>query len=360
MPSLTSLRAKMKQFDLSALYIDDPIHITYLTGLKVSRGIILISMKRAWILLDSRYGLGLSSSSRDAEWVTVVADETSVRDQLLRQELTAIDGVVGFDGQSVCFRQAEHLRTLCGSSCSLNDAKALFAILRRPKDEKEIAKISAACQLCCAGFSYLLQQIREGVSERELALQLTLFWLQQGADCLSFDPIIAFGPNSACPHWKSGETKLEPNSIILIDIGVQLEGYQSDMTRVVFFKEVSQLLRKYALHVEEAYTIAAQAALPGVLPYSLDEMVRNYFGSVGLKEAFVHGLGHGVGLQIHESPRLNPNNPHEQALIPGDIITIEPGLYCKGQGGIRLENTCLVTEEGAISLMELPLAPFQL
>ena len=198
------------------------------------------------------------------------------------------------------------------------------------------------------------------ISEKELALELTLFWLKEGADSLSFDPIIAFGANSACPHWKPSTTKLVANSVIQIDIGVQLDGYQSDMSRVVFFGQVSPLLRKCAAHVEEAYNIAAKAAIPGILPISLDEMARNYFASVGLKEAFVHGLGHGVGLQIHEPPRLNPNNAQEMPLMKGDIITIEPGLYFEGQGGIRLENTCLVTDRGAISLMTVPLHPSQL
>lgn len=358
MSKLTEVRCKMEKFGLSAIFVDDPINITYLTGLKVSRGVVVVSKDRAWVLLDSRYNAAPSQLSD--EWTAVLADAKNERDQLLEMELMACGPVVGFDGMSVSFRQAEYIRNLCVPSCSFGDAKDFFPMLRRPKNATEIAKLEDSCRLCSAGFEYILTKIREGISEKELSLELTLFWLKEGGDSLSFDPIIAFGANSACPHWKPSTCKLLPNSVVLIDIGVQLDGYQSDMTRVVFFGEVSPHLKKCAAYVEEAYNIAAAAAVPSVVPFNLDDMVRKYFASIGLKSAFLHGLGHGVGLQIHEPPRLNPNNSNEPPLMKGDIITIEPGLYFEGQGGIRLENTCLVTDRGAISLMTVPLSPVQL
>ena len=152
MSKLTVLRDKMEKFGLSAVYVDDPINIAYLTGLNVSRGVAIVAKNTAWILLDSRYNLAPSFLGDD--WVAVIADSLQERDRLLGIELQNCGGVVGFDGMSVSFRQATHVRSLCGAAGSFDDANNFFSMLRRPKDAKEIEKLEASCQLCSAGFEY--------------------------------------------------------------------------------------------------------------------------------------------------------------------------------------------------------------
>jgi Xaa-Pro aminopeptidase len=209
--------------------------------------------------------------------------------------------------------------------------------------------------LCAQGFQFLLQQIREGITEVQLVQALKAFWFTNGAESLSFDPIVAFGPNSACPHWIPSAFALTKNSPVLIDIGVSVGGYHSDMTRTLFFGRPDPELQACKAVVLEAYRRAEERAVPGVTPFQLDSVAREYISSKGYGEYFVHGLGHGVGLQVHEPPRISATAPDEPALQVGDVITIEPGIYLPGRGGVRIENTVVIEESGARSLIPTPL-----
>ena len=193
---------------------------------------------------------------------------------------------------------------------------------------------------------------KKGISEKELSNCIKRLFLDYGAD-IAFDPIVAFGKNSACPHWHPSDERLEDQELVLIDIGALWNNYASDMTRVLFLKPPQKEIKEAFLAVQQAYEAAASAAKPGVDCAYLDTLARKALQEANLEDFFTHGLGHGVGLEVHEAPRLNKfavNIP----LIEGDVITIEPGIYLPNIGGIRLENTLVIEKEKARSFMSMP------
>jgi Xaa-Pro aminopeptidase len=316
----------------------------------MSRGTLLIGPKKASLFIDRRYAFAAVTLSPEFE--VVVSATLAEENAALKERLLAIQGPIGFDPSTTTVEQFQTLSLL---GRQLEPTSSLFSELRRPKTPEEIRAIQAACMLCAQGFQFLLQQIREGITEVQLVQALKAFWFTNGAESLSFDPIVAFGPNSACPHWIPSAFALTKNSPVLIDIGVSVGGYHSDMTRTLFFGRPDPELQACKAVVLEAYRRAEERAVPGVTPFQLDSVAREYISSKGYGEYFVHGLGHGVGLQVHEPPRISATAPDEPALQVGDVITIEPGIYLPGRGGVRIENTVVIEESGARSLIPTPL-----
>jgi Xaa-Pro aminopeptidase len=219
--------------------------------------------------------------------------------------------------------------------------------LRMIKDGDEIKALRASAKLGSEGYDYVASLIKDGVSETALALELEIFWKRAGAKGAAFDPIIAFGANSSMPHYRAGEAILKRGDHVLIDIGVDYKNYHSDMTRVVFPKEPPSEIKHIYQIVKAAQKKALELCRPGTLIGDLDNAARNYIASEGFGEQFSHNLGHGIGLETHEMPNLR-NTPANSAirLQPGMAITIEPGIYLSGLGGIRLEDTVVITESG--------------
>ena len=347
---LEKARALALKHRLGGVLSVSPLCLRYLTGLSMSRGTLLIGPAKASLFIDRRYAFAAVSLSPEFE---VVVSATSAEEKAAIQErLLLLQGPVGFDPSTTTVDQFQALE---GLGHQLEPAPALFSELRRPKTFEEISAIQTACTLCAHGFQFLLHQIREGVTEVQLVQALKGFWFTNGAEALSFDPIVAFGPNSACPHWIPSAFALTKNSPVLIDIGVSVGGYHSDMTRTFFFGRPDPELDVCRAIVLEAYRRAEEMARPGVSPFQLDSVAREYISSKGYGEYFVHGLGHGVGLQVHEPPRVSATAPDEPVLQVGDVITIEPGIYLPGRGGVRIENTVVVEEAKARSLIPVPL-----
>ena len=347
---LEKARALLSQQALGGVIMLFPIHLRYMTGLAVTRGTLLIGRERASLFIDRRYAFAAVSLSPEFE--VVISSSPEEEKETLRQRLEAISGPVGFDPSTTT---VEQFQTLVALGHHLEPAPALFSVLRRPKSFLEITAIQEACTLCAKGFQFLLRQLREGVTELQLVQALKAFWFANGAESISFDPIVAFGPNSACPHWLPSAFALAQDSPVLIDIGVSVQGYHSDMTRTVFFGRPDPELVACKAVVLEAYRRAERAAIPGAAPFALDALARDYIKTKGYGEFFVHGLGHGVGLQIHEPPRVSELALREPVLEVGDVITLEPGIYLPGRGGVRIENTVVIEALGARSLIPVPL-----
>lgn len=325
-----------------------PKDILYLSGLSVSQGLMLITPDEIFIFLDGRYA---KSATVPLPFKIVSAQGLEACVEVLQRYRR-----IGFDPKTLTFSLHQRLLSLLPATEFFPERK-FFQLLRRPKSPDEISAIRDACLLCERGYFHLLQQIQVGVTEKELASNLKCFWFSHGADALSFEPIIAFKEHTACPHWHPTSTPLEKDSIVLIDIGVSVEGYHSDMTRTFFFGTPDPELLSYYSIVKQAYELAVKQARAGTLPCSLDLAVREFFSSHGCAEFCCHSLGHGVGLEVHESPRINHTAVDEDALMPGDVIAIEPGLYLPGKGGIRLENTIVITEKGSESLFSRSFTP---
>lgn len=200
-------------------------------------------------------------------------------------------------------------------------------------------------------FLHLLTLLKRGITEVELAQAFTIFALQQGAEKLAFDPIIAFGDRTAMPHYHPQKIPLQSGDPVLIDIGVSLDHYHSDMTRVVFFEKADPFLHHVYQVVKKSQEAALKECRAGAAVATLDLAARAVMRQENMEEAFLHSLGHGIGLETHEFPRLKSRGDNTDIpLEAGMVVTIEPGLYYAGKGGIRYEDTVIVTPTGCENL----------
>ena len=221
--------------------------------------------------------------------------------------------------------------------------------MREIKDMYELKRIEKSAALLWKGFLFAKQKLRVGIKERQVALEFEFYCRQHGADRVSFPPIVAFGPHSALPHYRTGERRLKQGDIVLMDLGICLNDYASDMTRTFFFGNGSNTLCHLHQVVAEAKKAALALCRPKVTLHQLDQAARSVMRNSHLEKHFLHRLGHGVGLDVHELPdfRLDKSRLEE-----GMVITIEPGLYLPGKGGVRLEDMVVITKTGHENLFE--------
>jgi Xaa-Pro aminopeptidase len=224
--------------------------------------------------------------------------------------------------------------------------------LRMVKDDAELAAIQAAIDLNEAVFSEVAGVVRADMTEADLAAEIFYRGMKKGADGVSFSPIVASGPNSAKPHAGFSTSRLVPGTPLTFDMGMRLNGYCSDMTRTVFLGECTPQWERIYNIVKEAKDSAANAIRPGVTGKTVDSVARDYISEQGHGDHFGHGLGHGIGIEVHEGPRLAKVG--ELELKPGHVVTNEPGIYLPGEGGIRIEDIFVVTEDGARNMNNLP------
>lgn len=345
------LHKELVRNGLGAAIVSAPVDFSYLLDLPHILGLALITSEQSLFYVDRRCFFG-----NEAAFGPNVRGYATTKElyDMLRKDSSHLAGAVGFDPATMTVEQFQALSQLLPSTARLTEAASIFSGLRRPKRPDEITRIERACALCQEGYSFILGQLREGCTEYEMASMLKAFWFSKGAEAIAFEPIIAFGPHSACPHWVPTQSPLHAGSVVLIDIGVNVGGYNSDLTRTVFFGPPDRKLEEAYDLVLAAYRLAVSLAKAGTSPCEPDRAVRDFFATKGCAEAFTHGLGHGVGLQIHEAPRLRRAPPCDPPLVEGDVITIEPGLYFQGVGGIRIETTFVIEPTGARPLMSLP------
>jgi Xaa-Pro aminopeptidase len=223
--------------------------------------------------------------------------------------------------------------------------------LRNVKDADEVAAIGRAGLLTEGCFAHLVSWLRPGLSEREIAWEIESWFRTNGAEALSFQPLVLAGARGSMPHGQSGDAQVTAGAPLLIDFGCQVDGYRSDMTRTVSFGEPSPLFRERYDAVRAAQEVAFEAAWPGMKGIDLDRVARDLLTDAGLGEAFSHGLGHGIGLDTHEAPMLLD---WQAPLEAGMVFTLEPGVYFAGEMGIRIEDDVHLTEAGAVRLTDAP------
>lgn len=313
-----------------AFLITDPVDLFYLTGLDLSAGTLVLKPSESVLLVDGRY---LEVCRKDSPVPVALKSERPLKDVL--------------NGVKSCGIESEV--TIVASYLELKkelpiEPKSLLGRIRAIKNPSEIAALQKAADLGCLGFDYVCSLLKEGVTEKELAFELEFFWRKQGAEGVAFDPIIAFGENSSMPHYRAGSTRLKLGDIVLIDIGVKLDHYHSDMTRTLFFGKGNPELEKIFAIVKEAQERALSVLKDGITAGEADSAARSFIASKGYGENFCHSLGHGVGLQIHEFPLLRKDS--QVILQEGMVVTIEPGIYVAGLGGVRIEDTVLITNNG--------------
>lgn len=335
----------LDKHNLDALFISSPHNVRYLSGFVEGKDAkVVITHSGATLITDGRYILEAGQQRLPHRILLKRTEINRLLSEFFR-------GRVGIE--------AEHLSvaTLESFKKDFPDLEFVFTYgiiedQRKRKTPEEIAHIRKAAELADRGFEHILTFIKPGVREIEVALELEFFLRKNGSEGLAFGTTVASGERGARPHGGASEREIAPGELITLDFGCVVGGYCSDMTRTVAVGKVSAELQRIYQAVLEAQTLALGAVAPGKKGQELDALARDHLVCRGYGEYFTHGLGHGVGLFIHEAPGLGQTS--EDVLEAGNIVTIEPGVYIPHVGGCRIEDLALVTEQGHEVLSKSP------
>lgn len=331
---IVALQNLLSGWEVEALLIENPIDLFYLTGMKMSRGRLWIRSQLTELWVDGRY---FDEARRQFPHVYLLTKgKPSFKRVGVDSQWTTLDGLQKLKRE---YPDTEWVPIV-------HPIQQLRAI----KDSSEIECLRKAAQITWEGIRHIKRRFREGVSEEELAIAFEFFVRKQGASSMAFEPIVAFGENSAYPHHRSSASTLKQNQIVLVDVGAVYQNYCADVTRVFFFGEPDLQFEKMMRLVREADQAARKWAKPGSRVGDLDSAAREVFSKAGVESQFAHGLGHGVGLEVHEYPTIRQDGEDRDALIQSNmVVAIEPGLYQPGLGGVRYENSGVITDQGFVS-----------
>lgn len=336
------LQKDISKYGVKALLLTHPIDLYYLTGFKLSAGQLIVKEAESSLYVDGRY----FETCLEKNECPVFLNSENVLKEVLKKI-----GLIGIDSETTSLQAYLDLKK------DLPDLKPIPGVLKEArmiKDQDELKLLRQAARLGCEGFNYVKSRLKVGIKESELAWELEKYWREKGAQGVAFEPIIAFQKNSAHPHYRASDTVLQQNSCALIDIGVKWQEYHSDMTRVIFVGEVDAEIKKIRSIVEAAVELVNQELKPGIMTDTLDRIARDYITAKGYGKYFTHSLGHGVGLAIHEPPFLRRSKEDTIELQENMVITIEPGIYVPQLGGVRLENSVIITNNGYENLTPIP------
>jgi Xaa-Pro aminopeptidase len=347
MDPLARLREAMAREGVEALLVTDPVAVGWLTGFSGTFGHAIVTPTDARFLTDSRYTL---QAGEEVKGMPVFSFASPVQGhEFIASQATEMGlARLGFEAESVTYATYEKwAKALEG--IALVPARDLLGTLRMVKSPEEVAKIRAACALADAAFERVVRLIQPGVTEFDIGLEIEFFFRRQGAE-IAFPPIVVSGERSARPHGRASEKRLEIGDFVTMDFGARLDGYNSDITRTVVVGEPTERHREVYTRVLEAQLASLDAMRPGVAARDVDAHARRVLGD--LAPYFGHGLGHGLGRLVHDVGRMNSSS--EAILEPGQVWTVEPGVYIEGFGGVRIEDDVVVTESGIEVLTHSP------
>lgn len=332
---VSKLRSFFKTWKIEGCLIENPLDLFYLTGLELSLGFLIVLPTKVKLFVDGRY---IEFAKKKSPFPVELLSNDNIR-RFLKSVQT-----LAFDSSYTSVLRQSQLQKL---HSKLHLIPQLLQSLRLIKDAAELKIMKKSAALVWKGFEHIRKSLKVGITEKELALSFEIFCRKQGAEKMAFNPIIAFGPNSAYPHYRPGDVKLKKNQVVLVDIGVVLDHYHSDMTRTIFFGKPDSRLVLLETVVKKAHGAALALCKPGTKVGALDEAARRVIQKAGLQELILHSLGHGIGLETHEFPRIKFQGEDQNLILQeGMVITIEPGLYLPGAGGIRYEDTIVITAKG--------------
>ena len=345
---LQALRSRIDNADLDGLLVTHTPDVRYLTDFPGDDSWALVTAKAVHLISDSRFEEQIRQT---CPHVTSVIRTGAIADAFAEVVDGLKLGAVGFQAEHVTVQGLGALEKKLDRA-KLTATDGWLAEQRAVKDATELRNIRRAVALHEQAYMQLLDQVRPGMSENELAtlLEYNMRWI--GGEGASFATIVAIGPNAALPHHIPGRTRVKANIPILIDSGTKANGYCSDLTRVIALGGLSQKLTEVYRVVHAAQQAAIDAVRPGVGQKDVDAVARKVIAEAGYGEYFGHGLGHGIGLEIHEQPTLSPRS--EGTRVEGNVVTVEPGVYLPGVGGVRIEDDVLVTARGHRKLTTLP------
>jgi len=337
---LTQLRHKLAEQELDAIVITQPENRQYLSGFTGSDGALIISAEAAYLATDFRY---YEQAQRQAPDFTLAKIEDKFPPRLA--ELIAEIGArrVGFESTHVTVDQ-HHRWAEAAEGFELVAIKAIVEELRAIKDEGELVLIRQAVELGDAALAHIVQWLKPGVTEKAVAWELEAFMRTHGADDIAFDLIVGSGPNGAMAHAEPSDRQIREGELIVLDLGARVDGYCSDLTRTICLGEPDEMLCRIHTLVVEAQEAAENAMRAGLKGSTVDAIARDLIEAAGHGEHFGHSLGHGVGLAVHEKPRASKTS--EDVLRAGMVVTVEPGIYIEGWGGVRIEDLVVVRDQG--------------
>jgi Xaa-Pro aminopeptidase len=338
------LEQQLAERELDRMLVTELTNVRYLTGFTGTNGACICGPGVRLFLTDFRYTERAEAEVEGWKTVTVTAD-------WLKGIAERLEGKVGFEDDHMSVRLLEKLQGKLGEGVEMVAAGGAVEKLRRVKDEGELAAIEEASKLADEVWRWSLERGLGGRSEREVARAAEARIRELGGDP-SFPAIVAAGPNGALPHAEPGEREIGEGELVVFDMGAQFDGYCSDGTRTFATGEPGEEARRVYGVVLEAQLAALEAVKAGVKGEDVDAVARKAIDAAGYGEHFGHGLGHGVGLEVHEAPRLSLRS--DDVLAAGEVVTVEPGIYLPGKLGVRIEDFVVVTDEGLRNLSSLP------
>ena len=333
--------AALAEKKVDALLVSGAANLRYLTGFTGSNGLLLLSPGGALLLTDPRYRIQAAQETN----CQVKVVRGSLYPALMKAAARKKFRRLGFEKDHLRYGVYERLHAELALGASLQPIGGLLEAQRLVKSETEIGLIRRSVETNSAAFAKVMGRAREGVSELDLAAELDYQMRRLGAQGPAFDTIVAVGARSALPHAQPTASRWRRNRLLLIDVGASQDGYASDMTRMAFLGRPGPKVKNLYRAVLEAQLAAISTVRPGVRAEQVDRAARRVLRAGNLDRAFVHSTGHGLGLEIHEPPRIGRWD--KTPLAAGMVITIEPGIYLEGFGGIRIEDTVVVTRTGA-------------
>ena len=336
---LVQLRRFMSEHSLHGIVINKPENRRYFSGFSGSAGMLFISEDENYLLTDFRYVEQAAMEAKLFEVSRYHANPYEVLAEIAKKNDCA---TIGFEDDFVTY---EMYTKLSEYMPSLNLFPVKLDALRKVKDRKEITAIKKAVEIADHAFSHILTFIKPGMSEQEVALELEYYMGKLGAEKPAFDTIMASGKRGAMPHGKASQKIIEFGDLVTMDFGAVYLGYHSDITRTICIGTATDWQREIYEVVLAAQLAGVQAVAPGKTGKDIDAISRKIIVDAGFGEYFGHGLGHGLGLNIHEEPRLS-QAAAETIIMENMVVTVEPGIYLPDQGGVRIEDTVLVSADG--------------
>ncbi|HEX9093970.1 MAG TPA: aminopeptidase P family protein [Coriobacteriia bacterium] len=350
---LHAFRRRLEDEEIGAALVTQVANMRYLTGFDrvFDDGInaaCLVTLDEAWFYTDFRYAEAAEAAAVGTPWSVHLQKESLYIELCKELHAAGVDSLVM--EESAPYGRFKFISEQFQGNVQV--VESWVEDLRQVKEPVEIVAIEAAARLADEAFEHIVGFVRAGIREIDVALELEFFMRKNGSEGVAFDAIVASGPNSARPHAGVTTRRIEPNDFLKMDFGARVDGYCSDLTRTIVVGTADDRQRE----VYEAVLAANEAALAGLRPgmpgAEVDAIARRVLTDRGFGEQFGHGLGHGVGLAVHEMPALGPRS--RQPVREGAVVTIEPGVYLPGFGGVRIEDLVLVTGDGATLLSHAP------
>lgn len=343
---ILALRTRLDGDGIPAIMVTDPANVAYLTGFEgvfdsEDAHAVIVTQDATVLYTDTRYSAAATAAADGTAWEIRVPRENLYITLCTDLERDGIDSMA--IETSVPYGRFRFLSEKF--SGKLEPLDQWVEEIRQIKEPEEIARIAAAQELTDRAFEHILGMIKVGVTEREIALELEFFMRRNGSEGVAFDAIVASGPNSALPHAKVTDRAVGSGDLLKMDFGAKIDGYCADMTRTVVVGSASDKQREIYEAVLAANIAGIEAVKPGLPGKAIDAAARAVIEGRGFGDLFGHGLGHGVGREVHELPGVGPRAT--KSVLAGSVITVEPGIYVPGFGGVRIEDLVVVEESGA-------------